>query len=105
VDKVDAVLSINMIHIAPWNACEGLFLGASQVLRPGGKLILYGPFNIGGKFTAESNEAFDASLKSRDASWGIRDLDDVSACGVRNGLRLVKRVEMPANNQTIVFSR
>jgi SAM-dependent methyltransferase len=105
VDKVDAVLSINMIHIAPWNACEGLFLGASQTLRPGGKLILYGPFNIDGKFTAESNEAFDASLKARDASWGIRDLADVSACAVRNGLRLVKQVKMPANNQTIVFSR
>jgi len=105
VDKIDAIISINMVHIAPWSACEGLFLGASQVLRPGGKLILYGPFNIDGKFTAESNEAFDASLKARDASWGIRDLDDVKACASRNGLRLVSRVEMPANNQILVFSR
>jgi len=105
VDKIDAVLSINMIHIAPWNACEGLFLGASQVLRKGGKLILYGPFNIDGRFTAQSNEAFDASLKARDASWGIRDLADVEACAARNGLRLVSQVEMPANNLTVVFTR
>jgi cyclopropane fatty-acyl-phospholipid synthase-like methyltransferase len=105
VDKIDAVLSINMIHIAPWNACEGLFLGASQVLRKGGKLILYGPFNIDGRFTAQSNEAFDASLKARDASWGIRDLADVEACAARNGLRLVSKVEMPANNLTVVFTR
>lgn len=105
VDKVDAIISINMIHIAPWNACEGLFLGASQALRPGGKLILYGPFNIDGMFTAPSNEAFDASLKARDAAWGIRDLDAVSACANRNGLRLVSRVEMPANNQIVVFAR
>ncbi len=105
VEKVDAVLSINMIHIAPWNACEGLFLGASQVLRPKGKLILYGPFNIDGAFTAQSNEAVDASLKARDASWGIRDLADVDACATRNGLRRVSTVEMPANNMTVVFSR
>jgi len=105
VDKIDAVLSINMIHIAPWNACEGLFLGASQVLRKGGKLILYGPFNIDGRFTAQSNEAFDTSLKARDASWGIRDLADVEACAARNGLRLVSQVEMPANNLTVVFTR
>lgn len=105
VDKVDAVVSINMIHIAPWNACEGLFLGASQVLRKGGKLILYGPFNIDGRFTAQSNEAFDASLKARDAAWGIRDLVDVEACAARNGLRLVSTVEMPANNLTVVFAR
>ncbi|HSP24748.1 MAG TPA: DUF938 domain-containing protein, partial [Saliniramus sp.] len=105
VDKVDAVLSVNMIHIAPWNACEGLFLGASQVLRAKGKLILYGPFNIGGRFTAPSNEAFDASLKARDASWGIRDLADVESCAERNGLRLVSTVEMPANNLTVIFAR
>jgi len=105
VDRVDAVISINMIHIAPWSACEGLFLGASQSLRPDGRLILYGPFNIDGKFTAASNEAFDASLKARDRSWGIRDLADVADCGARNGMRLVSHVEMPANNLTVVFAR
>jgi SAM-dependent methyltransferase len=105
VEKVDAVVSINMIHIAPWSACEGLFLGASQALRQGGKLILYGPFNIDGKFTAPSNEAFDQSLRERDQSWGIRDLADVAACAARNGMSLVTKVEMPANNLTVVFSR
>ena len=105
VEEVDAVLSINMIHIAPWSACEGLFLGASQRLKPGGVLILYGPFNIDGTFTSESNAAFDAGLRARDPSFGIRDLADICVCAGRNALRLVSRVEMPANNQIIVFSR
>ncbi len=105
VAHVDAIVSINMIHIAPWEACEGLFRGAAAALAPAGQLILYGPFNIDGRFTAPSNEAFDASLRSRDPAWGIRDLAEVCACAGRNGLRLAERVEMPANNLVVVFSR
>lgn len=101
----DAVVSINMIHIAPWEAALGLFAGAARALKPGGTLYLYGPFKRDGAHTAPSNEAFDASLKSRDPSWGVRDLGDVERAAAERGFALREVVEMPANNLSVVFVR
>jgi hypothetical protein len=83
----------------------GLIGGAARELRHSGKLVIYGPFSIGGVHTAESNAAFDVSLKARDASWGVRDCDAVIALAAQHGLRFVERVPMPANNQSLVFER
>ncbi len=102
---VEAVVCINMIHIAPWVAAEGLMDGAGRVLTLGGLLYLYGPFREGGRHTAPSNHAFDASLKARDPAWGVRDLEDVAALAARHGLELTERVEMPANNLSLLFRR
>lgn len=99
----DAVFSANMIHIAPWEACVGLLRGAGRCLRPGGALVLYGPFRIGGKHTAESNEAFDRDLRGRDPSWGVRDLERVEAEGTVHGLSPAERIPMPANNQIVLL--
>lgn len=101
----DAVVSINMIHIAPWDATLGLFAGAARVLREGGALFLYGPFMRGGKHTAPSNEAFDGWLKQRDASFGVRDLSDVEKAAHAQGFVLREIVEMPANNLSLVFDK
>ncbi|MGD2132086.1 MAG: DUF938 domain-containing protein [Maricaulaceae bacterium] len=101
----DAVVNVNMIHIAPWEACAGLLAGAGRVLKPGGFLFLYGPFARSGEHTAPSNAAFSESLKSRDPSWGVRDLDDVEAAAALYGLTLEAAVEMPANNLSVVFRR
>jgi len=101
----DALFCANMIHIAPWACCRGLCAGAARYLVRGGKLVIYGPFSIGGAHTSESNAAFDASLKARDASWGVRDADDVIALAAQHGLRFRERVPMPANNQSLVFER
>jgi SAM-dependent methyltransferase len=103
--RSDAVVCINMIHIAPWQATEGLISGAGRVLRPGGVLFLYGPYKQGGRHTAPSNEAFDLDLRARNPEWGVRDLDDVSALAARHGLDFVERVAMPANNLSVVFRR
>ncbi|HWP67297.1 MAG TPA: DUF938 domain-containing protein [Candidatus Limnocylindria bacterium] len=105
VERADAVVCINMIHIAPWAACEGLMRGAGRVLPPGGVLYLYGPFRLGGAHTAPSNAAFDAQLRAQHPAWGVRDLEDVVACAEAHGLRLRARVAMPANNQSVIFSR
>jgi SAM-dependent methyltransferase len=105
VDRADAVVCINMIHIAPWSAAEGLFRGAAGLLGNGRPLVLYGPFSRGGRHTASSNADFDASLKHRNAEWGVRDLDDVTALAQRQGFELERVVEMPANNLTVVFRR
>jgi hypothetical protein len=104
-ESVDAMFCANMIHIAPWACCVGLMTGAERHMRSGGKLVVYGPFMIGGAHTAPSNADFDASLKARDATWGVRDSDEVMALAAQHGLRFLERVAMPANNQTLVFER
>ena len=100
---VDAVLSLNMIHIAPWAAAQGLFRGAGRVLKPGGLLLLYGPFQEDGVHNAPSNAAFDESLRARDPDWGVRDIRDLQSLAKENGLTLRQRQAMPANNQILTF--
>ncbi len=100
-----ALLNVNMIHISPWAACEGLMAKAGALLPQGARVIMYGPYRRGGRHTAPSNAAFDESLRARDPSWGIRNLEDVIACAAANGLAHVETVEMPANNLTVVYQR
>lgn len=103
VARADAIICINMIHIAPWAAAEALVAGAAQVLGPGGLLFLYGPYRRFGRHTAPSNEAFDASLRARDPAWGVRDLEAVVKLAETAGLALEEVVEMPANNLSVVL--
>lgn len=100
------VFCANMIHISPWAATEGLLAGAGRILPdPGGLLVLYGPYRESDVPLAPTNAAFDASLKSRDPAWGLRDLDDVVALAKTHRLHLTRRVEMPANNLMLLFRR
>jgi SAM-dependent methyltransferase len=99
----DAIISLNMVHIAPWEAALGLLAGAGRLLRLNGILFFYGPFMRGGKHTAASNAAFDADLKRRDPRWGVRDVDDLACKAARHGLELREVVKMPANNLSLVF--
>jgi len=101
----EAVVCINMIHIAPWSAAEGLMAGAARVLAPGGKLFLYGPYREAAVETAPSNLAFDESLKARDPAWGLRDLAEVRALAERHGLAFRERIAMPANNLIVLFEK
>ena len=101
----DAVVCINMIHIAPWEACLGLLAGASALLSPGCPLYLYGPYREGGAFHAASNAEFDASLRARDPRWGVRDLAEVTRAAEASGFTRSSVVAMPANNHSIVFRR
>jgi SAM-dependent methyltransferase len=105
VDEVDAVVAINLVHVAPWRAAEGLFAGASRVLAPGGVLFLYGPYRFDGAFTAPSNAAFDASLRAQDPAWGVRDVSDLTRLAEAGGLAREAVVAMPANNHCLVFRR
>lgn len=105
IERADAILCINMVHISPWAATEGLMDGAERLLAPGAPLYLYGPYRRAGVPTAPSNEAFDADLKARNPAWGLRDLADVTALAASHGLRLDRVVEMPANNLSVVFRR
>jgi cyclopropane fatty-acyl-phospholipid synthase-like methyltransferase len=101
----DAVFSANMLHASPWATCGGLMRGAAGCLAASGQLVVYGPFILDDAPTAPSNLAFDADLRARDASWGLRRLTDVSAAAASAGLALRQRIEMPANNLVLVFGR
>jgi hypothetical protein len=103
--RADAILCINMIHIAPWAATLGLMTGTGRLLPPGGLLYLYGPFREEGVPLAPSNADFDASLKSRDPEWGLRWVHEAAAIAATHGLILRERIAMPANNLSLIFYR
>jgi hypothetical protein len=105
VKRMDAIVCINMIHIAPWQATLDLMRGAGEILSAGGVLFLYGPYRRFGAHAAPSNEAFDADQRSRNPAWGIRDLEAVEDIAKRHGLRLAETVAMPANNFSVVFGK
>jgi SAM-dependent methyltransferase len=105
VARADAVLCINMIHIAPWAATQALIDGAAGVLPDDGVLFLYGPFRRDGRHTSASNAAFDAQLRLADPDWGVRDLEAVVELAGAAGFDLKEVVEMPANNLSVVFGK
>lgn len=104
IDQADAIVCINMVHISPWAATEGLFAGAARLLgEGGGPLILYGPYLEHGVETAASNLAFDQSLKARNPAWGLREVAAMDALAARHGFTRTARHDMPANNLTLVY--
>jgi hypothetical protein len=105
IARADAIVCINMIHISPWTATEGLMRGAGRLLPPAAPLVLYGPFRRAEVSLADSNAAFDADLKARDPRWGLRDLEAVCALAEAHGLECDTTVGMPANNLGVVFRR
>jgi SAM-dependent methyltransferase len=105
VSSADAVLCINMVHIAPWAATEGLVRGAARILPAQGILYLYGPYRFGGRHTASSNEAFDADLRRRNPEWGVRDVEAVVDLATAHGFQSPMIEQMPANNVSLVFRR
>lgn len=105
VERADAILCCNMIHIAPWEAAIGLISGAARLLPPGGLLFTYGPYRRDGRHTAPSNQAFDADLKRRNPAWGVRDLEAVMELARERGFSAPEIVEMPANNLSLLFKR
>ncbi len=105
LERADALLCSNMVHISPWEATCGLFAGAERVLAAGGPLVLYGPWFESGVEPAPSNCAFDASLRQRDPQWGIRQLAEADELAASCGLRRTARVAMPTNNLTLVYRK
>jgi len=105
VVHADAILNINMVHIAPWSAAEALFRGAARVLPATGLLYMYGPFKRGGQHAAPSNARFDERLRGEDPRWGVRDVDDLQRVAASVGFAPAEIVEMPANNLSLIFRR
>jgi SAM-dependent methyltransferase len=105
ISEAQAVICLNMIHIAPWAAAEALIRGAESVLTPGGILFLYGPYRRNGAHTAPSNEAFDRQLRAQNPEWGVRDFEAVARYAESRGFEAPGVYEMPANNLSVVFRK
>ncbi|MBC54599.1 MAG: SAM-dependent methyltransferase [Gammaproteobacteria bacterium] len=103
--RFDAIVCINMVHISPWQATEGLMRAAGALLDDSGLLYLYGPYQRNGRHTAESNARFDEDLRARDPQWGVRHLEDVCELAARHNLRLLDVVAMPANNLSVILQK
>jgi SAM-dependent methyltransferase len=102
---LSAIICINVLHIAPRSVSENLLSGASRLLRPGGRLFVYGPFMRDGVHTAPSNASFDESLRAKNPEWGVRDMTELSALSVRHGLSAIQAAPMPANNFVLTIIR
>ncbi len=103
--SADALVCINMIHVAPWSATHALFDGAERLLSPGHKVVLYGPYTRFGRHTSESNAQFDSDLRAQDPAWGLRDLEAVADVALARNFVLADVVAMPANNFSVLFRR
>ena len=105
VHSLQGIVCINMIHVAQWTCTIALFKGAGKLLKKGQFLILYGPFKIGNKQISQSNYFFDNSLKMQNDLWGIRNLEEVTDEGKKNGFFQEDIIRMPANNFSIIYRK
>ena len=105
VPTLDAIVCLNLIHIAPWSVTPALFAGAGLALRETGLLYLYGPYSVQGRHTAPSNAAFDSALRAENPDWGLRDLKEVESLAKDQGFDLAETIEMPANNFSVLFRK
>jgi hypothetical protein len=105
IKQADAIVCINMIHIAPWSATTGLFAGAAKILAAGGLLYTYGPYLENGIHTSAGNAAFDADLRSQNAEWGIRSIEALTELALSYGFSAPQKIQMPSNNLSLIFKR
>jgi len=105
IAEVSGIYSANTAHIMDWSSVCRMFYKNSQILKPGDYFCLYGPVNIDGQYTSESNHSFDLQLRQRDSGMGIRNLEDLQALASENQLEFVTKHAMPANNYTMVWRR
>ena len=101
----DAVYSANCIHIIPGELVQPYVEGAAASLKPGGLMLLYGPYKYDGAFTTQSNADFDTFLSNTYPGGGIKDFETLDSLANANGLTLQQDIAMPANNQFLIWRK
>ncbi|CAH4031183.1 methyltransferase-like 26 [Pieris brassicae] len=104
-ESLDYMYSANLIHISPYECTVGLFQNAGDYLKSEALMITYGPYSKDGIITPQSNVDFDTSLRARNPSWGLRDINDLIKLAENNNVSLIDTVEMPANNLTLIWKK
>ena len=105
VTKIDAVFTANTLHIMSWESVQVFIEALGEVMCPGAIFCCYGPFNVGGTYTSESNARFDVWLKEQNPLSAIRDLEAVTALASDAGIGLKEDIEMPANNKLLILEK
>ncbi|MBV1863279.1 MAG: DUF938 domain-containing protein [Rhodobacteraceae bacterium] len=105
ISPLTLVLSMNVIHIAPFGVARGMIQGAGKSLAPGGYLTFYGPFAENGTHTGEGNRIFDERLRAENPEWGVRDVAELLAHASANGMEFARLLEMPSNNRLLMFQK
>lgn len=105
VKKYELLFTANSLHIMSEESVENFFSRIPDALQQSALVFIYGPFKYDGKFTTESNAEFDEWLKEKDRRSGIRDFEVISELAISAGFSFVADVQMPSNNQLLVFSR
>lgn len=103
--RYDAVFSANTLHIMSWAEVQRMFARLPEILASGARLVVYGPFNYGGRHTSPSNAEFDRRLREQAPHMGIRDFEAVDALAQAIGMQLLEDRAMPANNRSLVWQR
>ncbi len=102
---IQAVLCINVLHVAPWSVAQGVLKGSAAHLGREGALFLYGPYSVDGQHISEGNASFDAAIRAENDAWGVRDVGEISTEAETHGLVIAERVEMPSNNFILVVKK
>ena len=102
----DVIFAINVFHVAPPAAADGFAQIVARVLKQGGIAAIYGPFNVDGRYTSPSNEAFDQQIRAAEVpGWGLKDIRDLERAAHKHGVVLKEQRELPANNLVLIFGR
>jgi hypothetical protein len=102
----DVIFVVNLFQVAPVAIADGIAQVAARVLTKDGFVAIYGPFKVDGKYTTQSNEAFDKEiLAPKVPEWGLKDVKDLERSANAHGIALKKILDMPANNFILVFGR
>ena len=101
----DAIYSANTAHIMSESDVEAMFEGVGRLLPTNAPFVLYGPFNIDGQYTAESNQRFDQYLRAQDPEMGVRDITWLKSLADKSGLTLERMIDMPADNKTLIWRK
>jgi hypothetical protein len=105
VANVRAPIALDASHSVWPIASVDVIKGGAAILPPASSFYLYGPYIREGFATVPSNQAFDRSLRDRNPSWGLRDLEAAAAIAQSVGFSAPVITEMPANNLSVAFRR
>jgi SAM-dependent methyltransferase len=101
----DALLCVNVLHVAPAACVEALCRGAGRALPPGAPLAVAGPFSRRGIPLAGRLARFDAELRAADPALGVREREALLEAAARHGLSPALEVALPADGDLLIVLR
>ena len=107
--KYDMIVAINVFHVASlqcwYNLIQHSFYHLFNFDNPNRCLLIYGPFNLNGEYTSESNLKFDKFMKEtgNNHDYYLKDINELNDYANQYSLELSQTIEMPNNNFCFIF--